>query len=70
VGAEGLAAIERGLGRFGDERRGRQIAFADPKRDQTLAAAPVVEDFDDAVPRHGAHGRLNFAKPVGPRRRG
>ena len=45
----------------------RQVALADPERNQPLAAAPVVEDFDDAALRHGAHGGLNFAEPVGRR---
>ena len=65
MGVERLAAIERGLGRVGDEGRRRQVAFADPQRDQALAAAAVVEDFDDAARRRVAHRRLDFGKPVG-----
>ena len=60
VGVEGLAAIERGLGRLDDELRRRQVALADPERDQTLAAAPVIEHLDDAAQLDGAQRRAEF----------
>ena len=40
------SALCRGLD---DEARRRQIALADPERDQPLPAAPVVEHLDDAA---------------------
>ena len=36
-------------GRLADEGRRRQVAFADPERDQALPVAAVVEDLDDAA---------------------
>jgi hypothetical protein len=63
-GVEGLAAVERGLGRFADEGGRRQVAFADPERDQTLPPATVVEHFDDAARRRVADRRADFVSPV------
>ena len=43
----------------------RRVALADPQRDQALPTAAVVEDFDDAARRDGAHRRLDRAEPIG-----
>ena len=54
VGVEGLAGGER-AGRCGsDEFRRRQVALADPQRDQPVAPAAVVEYFDNAAFRRVA----------------
>ena len=54
MGIEGLAGGQRLRRRIGDEVRRRQVAFADPERDQPLAPAAVVEHFDDAAFRRVA----------------
>ena len=45
-----------------------KIPLPDPKRDQPLPAAAVIEHFDDAARRDVAHRRANFCKPVAFRR--
>ena len=64
VGVEGLAAVERGLGRLADERRRRQVALADPQWNQPLPAAAVVEHLDDAARGDGAHRRADLIEPI------
>ena len=54
MGVEGLAGGQRSRRRIGDEGRGRQVAFADPERDQALPAAAVIEHFDNAAFRRVA----------------
>jgi hypothetical protein len=51
VGVEGLPRSKRSRRRLADERRRRHVAFADPERDQPLAAATIVEHVDNAARR-------------------
>ena len=46
---ECLAAFQRACRRIGNEIRRRQVAFAGPKRDGSLAPAAVIHHFDDAA---------------------
>ena len=63
-----LAAVERGLRRLADERRGRQVALANPQGNKPLPAAAVIEDLDDAAGRDVAHGGADEIGPIGLRR--
>ena len=62
MGVEGLAAVERGLGRVDDEARRRPVALADPQRDQALPAAAIVEHFDDAARRRRRASPAEFRR--------
>ncbi len=64
VGIERLAPVDRRLRRLGRDGRRRQVALADPKRDEPLPIASVVEHFDDAARGGVADGRLDFGEPV------
>src|SRR4029077_20682977 len=64
IGIESLALGERKPRRFGDELRRRQVAFADPKRDQSLTMAPVVDHFDNPASADGLHLGMDGAEPV------
>src|SRR5262249_4813970 len=48
-GVEGLPCGERAGRGVADERRRRNIALADPERDQTLPSAAVIRDLDDTA---------------------
>ena len=64
VGVECLAAVERGLGRLADERRRRQVALADPQRNEPLPAAAVIEHLDDAARGDVAHRGADLIEPI------
>src|SRR6185437_14569851 len=59
------SAGERGLGRLADERRRRQVALADPERNEALPVAAIVEHLDDAARLNVAHYGADQVGPVG-----
>ena len=64
IGVEGLAAVDRRLGRLGDETGGRQVALPDPEGNQTLLVAAIVEHLDNAAGLDGADVGADEAAPV------
>ena len=70
VSIKRLAPVDRRLRRLGGDRRRRQVALADPERDEALPIASVIEHFDDAARGGVADRRLDFGEPVAFGRRG
>ena len=56
-GVEGLAGRKRARRGLADEGGRRQIALADPQRDQPVAPAAVIRDLDDAALRRALRAR-------------
>ena len=65
VCVEGLSRAQRLDGRLADEVRRRQVALADPERDQVRYLAPVVGELDDAAFRNCGDARVDGGKKLG-----